>query len=300
MEEGLFIRNLTKKIEGFTLSEVSFSVRPGEILGVIGENGSGKSTLLNALIGLNKADCFDEGIYRNSKLGREDIRLGSKAYKERLAFVRQELMYYPLFVKCEEFADMYGRYYKEFDKKTYVQRLIDYGIDPLKDFAELSTGEGVKAQLALATSYSAKLFIMDEPTGVLDMDFRQEFYDEIRKLVADEEKIVIMATNLAEELEHFADRILWLVNTDGVGKVMFFGTIDELMDNYRLVEAEETLLKEIPADMVVYKKVSGTHSEALIDMRKGALSTIVAPYARMADMSEIMYHVIKKQDGEGV
>ena len=92
---------------------------------------------------------------------------------------------------------------------------------------------------------------LDEPTGNLDVEFRDKFYETIRELAADENKCIIYATHLVEELEHFADYILWLQKKDNSTSKFYYGSLDELRDSYRLVSGEKALLERIPKELVV-------------------------------------------------
>lgn len=71
--------------------------------------------------------------------------------------------------------------------------------------SDFSQGQKILLQLAFAQSYDAQVYFFDEPTGNLDVEFRDKFYETIRELAADENKCIIYATHLVEELEHFAD-----------------------------------------------------------------------------------------------
>ncbi len=66
MNELLEIRNLTKKYPSFTLDKVSFFLKKGEIMGLIGRNGAGKTTILKSLLSLIRPDCGDIRFFDNS------------------------------------------------------------------------------------------------------------------------------------------------------------------------------------------------------------------------------------------
>ena len=99
----------------------------------------------------------------------------------------------------------------------------------------------MRQQIAFALASGADVYLFDEPAGNLDVDFREKFNNLLRQLAYDENKTVLYATHIVEELECMADRILWLDKESGEkgkkGIQKFFGTIDELRDSYRIVEA---------------------------------------------------------------
>lgn len=83
-------------------------------------------------------------------------------------------------------------------------------------------------------------------------------------LAADENKCIIYATHLVEELEHFADYILWLQKKDNTTSKFYYGSLDELRDSYRLVSGDKTLLERIPKELVVGGRLSESSNELLI------------------------------------
>ena len=99
----------------------------------------------------------------------------------------------------------YGRYYDGFNQKKYEALLKQYGlIDfpgvPLRiskskkdimNASDFSQGQKLLLQLAFAQSYDAQVYFFDEPTGNLDVEFRDKFYETIRELAADENKCII-------------------------------------------------------------------------------------------------------------
>ncbi|MCR5099998.1 MAG: ABC transporter ATP-binding protein [Butyrivibrio sp.] len=281
MSGELVVKNLRKNMGDFILGEISFKAYPGEILGIIGENGSGKTSLIRTILGAYKPEKNDGFI----KLGDIDSYEKPKEYKRELAYVLEESVFNPS-MKSEEIGKLYGKYYDGFDMTKYKKLLEEYGISLTKKIFDLSKGQKIRHQIAFAMSYDASCYIFDEPTGNLDVDFRDEFYDLMRKIVEDEKNMVIYATHLVDELERIADRILWM---DG-GVVKFYGSLDELKDGFRIVEAADSILSEIPPEMVVKKALTGIHSEAMVDMRKGNLSEELMGYTRMAELREIMYY----------
>lgn len=157
--------------------------------------------------------------------------------------------------------------------------------------------------------------------STLDVEFRDKFYETIRELAADENKCVIYATHLVEELEHFADYILWLQKKDNTTSKFYYGSLDELRDSYRLVSGEKALLERIPKELVVGGRLSESSNELLIrydetkisakindeigygeteindEIGYGAtkLDHEIRQHMRYAELKEIMYYVQKNE-----
>ena len=265
MNNALIVRNVSKTFDKFKLDNISFEVPGGSIVGVIGKNGCGKSTLLSVLMGMKESDSTDTGIVIDGVCLQKD----EKEYKKKIAYVFSELPFIEK-ISAVSMGKYYGRYYDGFNQKKYEALLKQYGlIDfpgvPLRiskskkdimNASDFSQGQKILLQLAFAQSYDAQVYFFDEPTGNLDVEFRDKFYETIRELAADENKCIIYATHLVEELEHFADYILWLQKKDNTTSRFYYGSLDELRDSYRLVSGEKALLERIPKELVVGGRLS--------------------------------------------
>ena len=323
MNNALIVRNVSKTFDKFKLNNISFEVPGGSIVGVIGKNGCGKSTLLSVLMGMKGSDSADTGIVIDGVCLQTD----EKAYKKKIAYVFSELLFMED-ISAVSIGKYYGRYYDGFNQKKYEALLKQYGlIDfpgvPLRiskskkdimNASNLSQGQKILLQLAFAQSYDAQVYFFDEPTGNLDVEFRDKFYETIRELAADENKCVIYATHLVEELEHFADYILWLQKKDNTTSKFYYGSLDELRDSYRLVSGEKALLERIPKELVVGGRLSESSNELLIrydetkisakinaktneEIGYGAtkLDHEIRQHMRYAELKEIMYYVQKNE-----
>lgn len=288
MDRGIQCINAYKNFGVFQMEDVSFEMPGGYILGVIGRNGCGKTTLLRTLMGLYRMEDDKSDILIDGISVMKDIR----NYKGSIAWVLNET---PFITSPLKIGELYGRYYPGFSMKKYLSLLSAYGIRDTKlAFSFLSAGEMIKVQLAFALSYDAKLYIFDEPTGNLDPEFRDEFYSVIRNIVSTGEKTVIYATHLLEELDGFADYILWMQRKENVSGVRYFGTSDELKEQYRMIEgidSEEELLPKMCGKAVIAGgRRRENHSEYLVRLIGGNIPDELENNTRYADLKEIMYY----------
>ena len=293
MNNALIVRNVSKTFDKFKLDNISFEVPGGSIVGVIGKNGCGKSTLLSVLMGMKESDSTDTGIVINGVCLQTD----EKAYKKKIAYVFSELPFREN-ISAVSIGKYYGRYYDGFNQKKYEALLKQYGlIDfagvPLRiskskkdimNASDFSQGQKILLQLAFAQSYDAQVYFFDEPTGNLDVEFRDKFYETIRALAAD---------------EHFADYILWLQKKDNTTSKFYYGSLDELRDSYRLVSGDKTLLERIPKELVVGGRLSESSNELLIRYDEAKITAKInheiRQHMRYAELKEIMYYVQKKE-----
>lgn len=299
MEPLILCDCITKKVGKFILRDIHFELEPGYILSVIGSNGAGKSTLVRILLGsyklynhaqdyksqtieargmaANKGDVFLEG---------HSIKYNPKEYKERVAFVMHDSPF-AMGLTAKENGILYGNYYEGFDQKRYETLCRQYEVPFGTVLKRLSKGEQIKMQLAFALSRNARLYVLDEPAGNLDVKFREEFYEIMRDIVKDGDKSIIYVTHLVEEMEQLADYVLWIE----AGKQKSFGTLEGLLDMYRLYFGKKEILQSGEEYEIVGIRQSQTHTEALVRNENGIFPERIKSQSRRATLKEIMYYV---------
>lgn len=310
---GFKCEHLTKSLGEYRLKDITFSLEPGLVLGVIGINGSGKTTLLRSILGSYRLDQTPED---GGEIWMDDVHYlrDMKAYRRSIAYTLQSDPYSD-FMHVMEIGEQYGHFYPDFDLKKYKGLLETYDISPKKMISELSKGQKLRVQLAFALSHPAKLYVFDEPVGNMDVEFRDTFYDAVRELAA-KDCCVILSSHLVTELEHVADKILWIGKEKEVGFTRFFGSLDELRDGYRLISVDDETAKEIPEEMICGKRLRENHKEYLLGAkRKGmgatgeanknqqetffddkSLPESLRGNLRYPDLQEIMYFVEKERE----
>ena len=146
MDTILSIENLNKKYPSFSLKDVSFEVKPGEIMGFIGRNGAGKTTTLKSIMNLIH--------YESGKITAFDLDMSENELenKQRIGFALSELNYYPN-KTIRQLMNVTKKFYKNFDEQKFeeVCKLFNLNID--KKLEELSSGMKVKYSVAIALSH---------------------------------------------------------------------------------------------------------------------------------------------------
>lgn len=285
--------HITKRYPDFSLEDINFSLEPGYIMGIIGRNGSGKTTLLRTL--LDGISAEGEWILEGNTKKKDIV-----SFKKKIAYVLNETPF-PDGMRAGECGTYYGRWYAGFDRKRYFNLLKEYGISEKQTIQRLSQGQKIRQQLAFARSYDAKIYVMDEPDANLDVKFREKFYEDVRSLITSGEKSVLYASHLVEEMEVFADYILWLSD----GKVKTLGSMEELRERYYILEErEEVLLTEFGREWWETHKVGGLvneyHQEFMVDLgdldaaERKAILDKRKESIRHPKLKEIMYFVEKR------
>ena len=194
----LSVNHLSKRYPGFALQQVSFSVYPGRIMGLIGKNGAGKSTTLKSILNMVHPDSGDV------KMFGMDFYQHEKECKQQIGVVFGGVDFYPL-KKLSSITAVIRRFYSAWDQEKYEHYLKLFDLDDEKKFKELSNGMKVKYLLSLALSHHAKLLILDEPTSGLDPLMQNRFVE----LIAEEKKkgkTILLSSHMFEEVERTCDR----------------------------------------------------------------------------------------------
>lgn len=283
----LEIQGLEKKLEGFTLQDVNIELPKGYIMGLIGENGAGKTTLLNLILGLYKPTkgqiIIDGMTYENQE----------KEIRNLLGYVLVDDVFSGE-MKLIEQADMYGKYYDNYDRTLFLEYCKRFELEEKKKYKKLSKGEKLKFQFAFALAHKPKLLILDEPTANFDPEFREEFLQIITEFVANGENSVLLATHMTEELDRFADYITFLHK----GNVKFSVERSELESKYRLVSGEDYKINLIKKERVIHKEKGKYATTALVEHTNHSFYSPELDI-NVPSVEDIMYHMIKSEQERG-
>ena len=116
------IENLTKQYKGFRLDNVSLRIKPGEIVGLVGENGAGKSTLMKAALGLIRSDA-GQVLFWGQPLQQNSVEI-----KNKIGVMLDESGFYQT-MNAREAGKICAGVYKDWDGGKYEAFLHKYGID---------------------------------------------------------------------------------------------------------------------------------------------------------------------------
>lgn len=204
------IEHVNKTFPGVkALDDVSFNLKAGEVMALLGENGAGKSTLVKILSGVYTRDSGDITIF-GEKVGELTPK---KAQEMGVAIIHQELNMCAHLTVAENI--FLGREMtrsgilsdKAMNKsaKAILERL-NIDIPPDTIVGDLPVSKQQMVEIAKALSVNARILIMDEPTSALTSKEIDELFKIIRKL-KDEGHSIIYISHRLEELQHIADRV---------------------------------------------------------------------------------------------
>lgn len=186
--------------EEFTLQNISFVLESGYLMGLLGKNGAGKTTLMKYLL---EPELISQG---EILLDGKDIRLHHEQVLEQVGFVTEEASFFKKYSAIEN-AEILSCFYSNWDRKRFDEMMKEIKVPTHKRLEEMSRGEYVKFQFAFAYAHFSKIYLLDEVTAGMDPVFRREFYQLLRKILAQEEVVILMSTHLQTEADQNMDYI---------------------------------------------------------------------------------------------
>lgn len=240
------IENLTKQY-GYqkAVDNISFEVKPGEVLGFLGPNGAGKSTTMKMITGY-------------LSIGEGDVRLGGKSVRDHSDDLKKHIGYLP--ENNPLYLDMPVIDYLEFcaalqgmTKSSIGRRVREMvsvcglNAEKHKKIGELSKGYRQRVGLAQAMIHDPEILVLDEPTTGLDPNQIVE----IRKLIRElgKAKTVVLSTHILPEVEATCDRIL-IINK---GKIVADGTAENLRKQATGQEIIKVRIEDAGADEILHE-----------------------------------------------
>ena len=231
------------KISVKALDGLSFEVREGEILGLLGPNGSGKTTSINCLLSLLEFDSGEILLFDDEmKPSRYDI-------KQKIGYVPQNVAVFnelTVYENIDFFCNLYVKDKKQ--REEYVLDAIKFAsLEGYEKFypRKLSGGLLRRLNIACGIAHKPELIIFDEPTVAVDPQTRNLIIDNIHKLNK-AGSTIIYTSHYMEEIEVLCDYIVIMDK----GMVVAAGTKDKLKDLINLGETIHVELNEISNEML--------------------------------------------------
>ncbi|MGV1948209.1 MULTISPECIES: ABC transporter ATP-binding protein [unclassified Agrobacterium] len=237
------VRNLKVEFPGrrgtvTALSDISLSIRPGEILGVVGESGAGKSMTGLAIQGLleKPGRIADGEIWLGSRrIDQLDARAMESIRGREIGAIFQDPLtsLNPLFTVGAQLVETIRQHLplsKRDAKARAVQLLRDVGIPSPEERVDhhphqFSGGMRQRVVIALALAASPKLIIADEPTTALDVSIQAQIISLLRKLCKEKQTAVMLVTHDMGVIAEAADRVAVLY----AGRLIEVGPVEQVL-----------------------------------------------------------------------
>ncbi len=238
----LVLENAKKKYKTFELN-MSMTLEPGTITGLIGRNGAGKSTTFKAILGLIK---LTDGKVLIDGKQPQDLKA---ADKENIGVVLSDSGFSGYMTVQDVIATM-NAMYKKFDKADFIAKCEHFNIPLKQKIKEFSTGMKAKLKVLLAMSHGAKLLILDEPTSGLDVVVRNEILDMLREYMEDEENSILISSHISSDLEGLCDDVYFIEN----GQIIMHEETDTLMDLYGILKVTPEQYEKLAQEYILCTK----------------------------------------------
>lgn len=197
------------------VKNISFKVKKGEILGIIGKNGSGKSTLLRAIAGIfspnsgsidlhgHSISLLSIGVGFQAELsGRENILLSGML----LGFSEKEIM-----ARMDEIIEF-----------SELGEFID---SPVRIY---SSGMYSKLAFSITAILETDIILIDEVLSVGDSHFKKKSYNKMKQLISDKDRTVIIVSHDTKTIANLCNNVLWINN----GEIVKYGKTAHVLPEY--------------------------------------------------------------------
>ena len=197
------------------LTDVSFNVKKGETMGLIGKNGAGKSTTLKLISGILKPSEGTINVYGNVvpmlELGAGfDLELTGREN----VYLNGAILGY-----SKEYLE------SKFDEIVDFAELHDFIDTPIRNY---SSGMMARLAFSIASVIQPEILIVDEILAVGDPAFQEKSYARMKELMSGGATVLFVSHNL-DKLEKLCDRVVWLDK----GKVVKIGDAEKIINEYR-------------------------------------------------------------------
>jgi ABC-type polysaccharide/polyol phosphate transport system ATPase subunit len=195
---------------------VSFDVKEGEIVGIIGKNGSGKSTLLRAIANIftpdeGTIDLHDRTIsllsigvgFNNNLTGRKNIMLSGLLLGFSEEMIKEKM-----------------------DEIIEFSELGDFIDKPVRTY---SSGMYSKLAFSITACLETDIMLIDEVLSVGDERFKKKSYNKMKELINQDKKTVVIVSHSTQTLTDLCDRVIWLHE----GEIKEIGKPKEVLDHYK-------------------------------------------------------------------
>ncbi|MCU5523502.1 ABC transporter ATP-binding protein [Bacillus cereus] len=229
MTELLKIDNLWKRYGlKAVIRELNIEIPEGKIVGLVGDNGSGKTTLLKMIAGLQHPS---EG-----SITIDGKKVGLQT-KEIVSFMSDK----PIFddwMTVKDALFFYRDFYNDFDIQKAVDTIAEFKIPLEEKITALSKGMVEKLQIILTFSRKAKLYVLDEPLGGIDLVSREHILNLILQFYR-EDCTILISTHLINEVENIFDEVIFLKD----GEIVLYENVEEL--RFQRGKAVTEVFKEV-------------------------------------------------------
>lgn len=222
------VTNLSRRFGNTqALDDVSLTVKPGLVYGLVGANGQGKTTLIRHLLGLLRAQTGTVRLF-----GLDPVK-DPVAVLERVGYLSEEREL-PNWMRITELMRYTAAYHPNWDQSYADELLGTFGLDGSKKVKDLSKGMRAQTGLIAAVAHRPDLLLLDEPSTGLDAVVRKDILNAIIRAVAEDGRTAIFSSHLLDEVELMSDYVFMIDS----GRLVLSGDLDEVKERHRLLTVQ--------------------------------------------------------------
>ena len=251
MDNIVECRNLTHYYgKKMVYENLSFNIRRGSILGLLGKNGAGKTTTINILNGFltpRSGECIILG---------ENSRNLSPAVKARIGFLIEGHVQYA-FMNIHQIEKFYSAFYPNWKREAYFELMSKLKVTPKQKISTMSCGQRSQVALGLILAQDPELLVLDDFTLGLDPGYRRLFIDYLREYAKAENKTIFTTSHIIQDMERLIDDCMIM----DYNRVLAYMPLQQFMGSFRQFNfethrSEISLLKN--GLVVNYERVKNT------------------------------------------
>ena len=213
------------------LTNLSLSIEPGAIYGLLGLNGEGKSTLLHLMAGVLTPNAG------NITIDDVDVRLRRPSTLSKLFIVPEEFSLPE--ISLEDYVRINAPLYPNFNRDDMERYLKEFGLNSNINLKGLSMGQKKKVFISFALAANTPVMLMDEPTNGLDIPGKSTFRKVI-SMAASDDRTIIISTHQVRDIDKLLDHIIVMFNH----KLLLNESISEISRRLAFVESNDAELVE--------------------------------------------------------
>lgn len=217
------------------VNDLSFDLREGEILGLLGANGAGKTTAINMVLGIVTPSSGEIRVF------------GKDLARERVAILRRmnfcsTYTQLPGNLRVWQNLTVFGKIYRVPNLKRRIDEVLELlEIAHLKDrvSGHLSAGESTRLNLCKALLNKPALLLLDEPTASLDPDIADKVRTVTRRIREEDGTSILYTSHNMRDVEEVCDRVVFMHE----GRALFVGTAQEILDHFNEESLESLFIR---------------------------------------------------------
>jgi len=205
------------------LDGVTFSLEPGEVVGLLGKNGAGKTTLIRIALGQLESQAGTVSVF-GLHPRRDSVQI-----KKRVGYVSENQIF-PSFLTVAEAIRLHRGLFPQWDEDLERRLRRRFDLSPSTRIKHLSKGQARQVALLCAVSHRPELLLLDEPAGGLDPAARRDFLETAIRYLNESGSTILFSSHHMTDVERLAGRVVMLHNAG----VLLDHPLDELKEAFCL------------------------------------------------------------------